>query len=84
MIMPQLPGSSSYLQPGTPSLAVFPRVLSYTTGEIGKNHPGDHPDTLPIAHGFERSNITSMWACCSTSWTSWNRGQHHCNLHHRQ
>jgi len=53
MIMPQLPGSPSYLQPGTPSLAVFLRDLGYSTGEFGKNHLGDHTDALPTAHGFE-------------------------------
>src|SRR5579871_816647 len=38
MIPPQLPGSPSYLRPGTPALAVFLRDLGYTTGEFGKNH----------------------------------------------
>jgi arylsulfatase len=33
-IPPQLPGSPSYLRPGTPALAVFLRD--------GKNHLGDH------------------------------------------
>ena len=42
MIPPQLPGSPSYLQPGTPSLAKFLLDLGYTTGEFGKNHLGDH------------------------------------------
>src|SRR5271165_2896765 len=37
MIMPQLPGSTSYLLPGTPALAVFLRDLGYNTGEFGKN-----------------------------------------------
>jgi arylsulfatase len=53
MIPPQLPGSISYLRPGTPSLAVFLRDLGYTTGEFGKNHLGDHTDALPTAHGFQ-------------------------------
>jgi len=52
MIPPQLPGSPSYLRPGTPSLAVFLRDLGYTTGEFGKNHLGDHAASLPTAHGF--------------------------------
>src|SRR6201987_4260224 len=52
MIPPQLPGSPSYLQPGTPALAVFLRDLGYTTGEFGKNHLGDHTAALPTAHGF--------------------------------
>jgi arylsulfatase A-like enzyme len=53
MIPPQLPGSPSYLKPGTPALAKFLLDLGYTTGEFGKNHLGDHPDALPTAHGFQ-------------------------------
>ena len=53
MIPPQLPGSPSYLQPGTPCLAQFLYDLGYTTGEFGKNHLGDHPLSLPTAHGFQ-------------------------------
>ena len=53
MIPPQLPGSPSFLQPGTPSLARFLLDLGYTTGEFGKNHLGDHSAALPTAHGFQ-------------------------------
>jgi arylsulfatase len=53
MIPPQLPGSPSYLRPGTPAMAVFLRDLGYSTGEFGKNHLGDHTDSLPTAHGFQ-------------------------------
>jgi len=53
MIPPQLPGSPSYLRPGTPALAVFLRDLGYSTGEFGKNHLGDHTEALPTAHGFQ-------------------------------
>jgi arylsulfatase len=53
MIPPQLPGSPSYLRPGTPCLAKFLLDRGYTTGEFGKNHLGDHPDSLPTAHGFQ-------------------------------
>jgi arylsulfatase A-like enzyme len=53
MIPPQLPGSPSYLRPGTPALAVFLHDLGYTTGEFGKNHLGDHTAALPTAHGFQ-------------------------------
>src|ERR1700719_743773 len=53
MIPPQLPGSPSYLRPGTPALAKFLYDLGYTTGEFGKNHLGDNPDSLPTAHGFQ-------------------------------
>src|SRR3954463_12774220 len=52
MIPPQLPGSPSYLRPGTPAVAWFLRDLGYNTGEVGKNHLGDHTDALPTAHGF--------------------------------
>ena len=53
MIPPQLPGSPSYLKPGTPAVAKFLIDLGYTTGEFGKNHLGDHTDALPTAHGFQ-------------------------------
>src|SRR3954468_2381371 len=53
MIPPQLPGSPSYLRPGTPALAKFLHDLGYTTGEFGKNPLGDHTEALPTAHGFE-------------------------------
>jgi len=53
MIPPQLPGSPTYLKPGTPALARFLLDLGYTTGEFGKNHLGDHTASLPTAHGFQ-------------------------------
>ena len=53
MIPPQLPGSPSYLRPGTPAMAKFLYDLGYTTGEFGKNHLGDHTASLPTAHGFQ-------------------------------
>ena len=53
MIPPQLPGSPSFLQPGTPAVAKFLHDLGYSTGEFGKNHLGDHTAALPTAHGFE-------------------------------
>jgi arylsulfatase A-like enzyme len=53
MIPPQLPGSPTYLLPGTPALAKFLIDLGYNTGEFGKNHLGDHTDALPTAHGFQ-------------------------------
>jgi arylsulfatase len=53
MIPPQLPGSPTYLKPGTPALARFLLDLGYTTGEFGKNHLGDHTESLPTAHGFQ-------------------------------
>jgi arylsulfatase A-like enzyme len=53
MIMPQLPGSTSSLLPGTPAVAKFLLDLGYNTGEFGKNHLGDKTDSLPTAHGFQ-------------------------------
>ena len=53
MIPPQLPGSPTYLRPGTPAVAKFLLDLGYNTGEFGKNHLGDHTDALPTAHGFQ-------------------------------
>ena len=53
MIPPQLPGSPSYLRPGTPAVAKLLLNLGYNTGEFGKNHLGDHTDALPTAHGFQ-------------------------------
>jgi arylsulfatase A-like enzyme len=53
MIPPQLPGSPSFLQPGTPTIAKVLHDLSYTTGQFGKNHLGDTTKALPTAHGFQ-------------------------------
>src|SRR6187200_2903364 len=53
MIPPQLPGSPSYLRPGTPAVAKVLLDLGYNTGEFGKNHLGDHTDALPTVHGFQ-------------------------------
>ena len=53
MIPPQLPGSPSWLRPGTPAVAKFMLDLGYNTGEFGKNHLGDHAESLPTAHGFQ-------------------------------
>jgi arylsulfatase len=53
MVMPQLPGATSYLLPGTPALAKFMLDLGYNTGQFGKNHLGDHASALPTAHGFQ-------------------------------
>jgi arylsulfatase len=53
MILPQIPGSPSYLKTGTPAISKFLLDLGYNTGEFGKNHLGDHTDALPTAHGFQ-------------------------------
>jgi arylsulfatase A-like enzyme len=54
MIPPQLPGSPTYLKPGTPSIGKFLYDQGYTTGEFGKNHLGDHTEALPTAHARPR------------------------------
>ena len=53
MIPPQLPGSPSWLRPGTPAVAKFLLDQGYNTGEFGKNHLGDNAEALPTAHGFQ-------------------------------
>jgi arylsulfatase A-like enzyme len=53
LLLPELPGAISYLRPGTPCIGKFLLDLGYNTGEFGKNHLGDHPDSLPTAHGFQ-------------------------------
>ena len=58
MIPPQLPGSPSYLRPGTPALAKFLLDLGYTTGEFGKNHLGDHTDVA--AYGARLPGVLGL------------------------
>ena len=53
MVLPEIPGSPSYLRTGTPTLAKFLLDLGYTTGEFGKNHLGDTTESLPTANGFQ-------------------------------
>ena len=53
MVLPEIPGSPSYLRTGTPTLAKFLLDLGYTTGEFGKNHLGDTTELLPTANGFQ-------------------------------
>src|SRR5271166_2559422 len=53
LIPPQLPGSPSWLRPGTPSIGKFLLDLGYNTGQFGKNHLGDTTGALPTAHGFQ-------------------------------
>jgi arylsulfatase len=49
MIPPQLPGSPSYLRPGTPALAWFLRDLGYNTGEFGKADRARIPRILGLS-----------------------------------
>src|SRR3984893_5267085 len=65
MIPPQLPGSPSYLQPGTPALAKFLFDLGYTAGEFGKNHLGDHTAALPTALSRNTGAISITSTRCS-------------------
>src|SRR5262245_7302253 len=53
MVLPEIPGSPSFLRAGTPHLAKFLYDLGYSTGEFGKNHMGDTTESLPTAHGFQ-------------------------------
>lgn len=53
MVLPEIPGSPSYLRTGTPTLSKFLLDLGYSTGEFGKNHLGDTTESLPTAHGFQ-------------------------------
>ena len=42
MVLPEIPGSPSYLRTGTPHLAKFLLRSRLHTGEFGKNHLGDY------------------------------------------
>ena len=53
MVLPEIPGSPSYLRTGTPTLAKFLLDLGYTTGEFGKNHLGDATECTPHGDGFQ-------------------------------
>ena len=53
LTVPQLPGSPAWLRPGTPTIAKALLDLGYTTGQFGKNHLGDHAESLPTANGFQ-------------------------------
>jgi arylsulfatase A-like enzyme len=53
LVVPEMPGSPSYLRAGTPALAKFLMDLGYNTGQFGKNHMGDTTEALPTAHGFQ-------------------------------
>ncbi len=56
MTLPEIPGSPSYLRPGTPALAKFLSDLGYNTGEFGKNHLGDHTDAFRGESTISRSH----------------------------
>lgn len=53
LTVPQLPGSPAWLRPGTPTIAKILYNQGYTTGQFGKNHLGDHAESLPTAQGFQ-------------------------------
>ena len=79
MIPPQLPGSPSYLRPGTPSLAVFLHDLGYFDGSVRQESSG-RPHRC-IAHGTRipgvsgATSITSTRCSRSAFLTSTNRRQ---------
>ena len=58
MVLPEIPGSPSYLRTGTPTLAKFLHDLGYTTGEFGKNHLGDTTEFAP--HGERVPGILGL------------------------
>ena len=53
LTVPMLPGMPAWLRPGTPNIARALLDLGYTTGQFGKNHLGDHAESLPTANGFQ-------------------------------
>ncbi len=53
LTVPQLPGSPAWLRPGTPTIAKILLNQGYTTAQFGKNHLGDHAESLPTAQGFQ-------------------------------
>ena len=53
LTIPQLPGSPAWLRQGTPTLSKLLLDMGYNTGQFGKNHLGDHAESLPTAHGFQ-------------------------------
>jgi len=53
LTVPQLPGSPAWIRKGTPTLAKMLLSLGYNTGQFGKNHLGDHAESLPTAQGFQ-------------------------------
>ena len=53
LTVPQLPGSPAWLRPGTPTIAKILLDRGYTTAQFGKNHLGDHAQSLPTAQGFQ-------------------------------
>jgi len=53
LTVPQLPGSPAWLRQGTPTISKILLSFGYNTGQFGKNHLGDHAESLPTAHGFQ-------------------------------
>lgn len=53
LTVPQLPGSPAWIREGTPTIAKMLLSLGYNTGQFGKNHLGDHAESLPTAQGFQ-------------------------------
>ena len=85
MIPPQLPGSPTYLKPGTPAVAVFLRDLGYNTGQSGKNHLGDHKDALPRRTASRSTGATcTIWTPCSRRASPTSIVRRPCRVSHRR
>jgi len=48
-----LPGAPEGMKKEDPTIAGLLKPHGYMTGQFGKNHLGDHDDTLPTNHGFD-------------------------------
>ena len=60
MVLPEIPGSPSYLRTGTPTLAKFLLDLGYTTGEFGRtiletHRVAPHSERVPGILGLSLS-----------------------------
>src|SRR5262245_8240826 len=65
VIPPQLPGSPSYLQPGTPAIAKFLLDLGYNTGELARTIWATTPPRCRQRMAFRSTGATSI---TSTRW----------------
>ena len=60
MVLPEIPGSPSYLRAGTPHLAKFLYDLGYSTGEFGKNISEIPPNPCRRPTDSRSSGATSI------------------------
>ena len=68
MIPPQLPGSPSYLRPGTPALAVFLRDLGLHHRRVRQEPPG-----RPYRGTADGARLPGVSGATSTTWTRCSR-----------